>query len=143
MAMSSTFFARRPAVIMRMGSIGLRLSSTRASASKHMDSSLSVLYVTVPDSQVADELGTKLVEESLAACVNIIPGITSIYKWEGKMTKDSELLLMIKTKTSLVEPLTNFVRANHPYDNPEVISVPVTGGSEAYMNWVLAGTKGG
>lgn len=67
----------------------------------------------------------KLVEDKLAACVNLIPGITSIYEWKGKIETDSEVLLMIKTRTSRIEQLTNTVKANHPYEVCEVIAVPV------------------
>ena len=101
---------------------------------------ISIVYVTVPDERVGDELASKLVGEKLAACVNIVPGITSIYSWEGKINKDKELMLIIKTRSSLVVQLTQFVKSNHPYETPEVIALPVTGGSEAYINWIVRGT---
>jgi periplasmic divalent cation tolerance protein len=80
------------------------------------------------------------VGKRLAACVNIIPGITSIYSWKGSVQKDDELLLMIKSRESLVSQIVSDVRQNHPYDVPEVISVPIGGGNEAYMQWVAAET---
>jgi len=80
------------------------------------------------------------VTEKLAACVNIIPGLTSIYAWEGKLEEDSELLLMIKNRAKLVEDLTAAVTSNHPYDVPEVISLPITDGHKAYMDFILEST---
>lgn len=139
--MASSIVTRR--MTRAVGSLGLKPSFVRAtsSATNHMESSLSVVYVTAPDGNVADVLGTKLVEAKLAACVNILPGITSIYKWEGKLNKDIEHLLIIKTRSDLLPSLTDFVKANHPYDTSEVIATPVTGGSEAYLSWALGQTK--
>ncbi len=64
-------------------------------------------------------------------------GLTSVYHWEGKVNKDKELLLMIKTQQGKMEQLTTWVRDKHPYDECEVISVPITGGSHSYIQWVL------
>lgn len=73
--------------------------------------------------------------------MNIIPGITSIYRWQDKVDEDSELLLMIKTQTKLQESLTNRVNALHPYDVPEVIAVPIVNGSAEYLNWIKNSTE--
>ena len=72
----------------------------------------------------------------LAACVNIIPGITSVYEWEGKIENDSELLLMIKTRSSRVPELTEFVTKNHPYDVCEVITSTIDQGNQPYLDWI-------
>ena len=72
----------------------------------------------------------------LAACVNIIPGITSVYEWEGKIENDSELLLMIKTRSSRLPELTEFVTKNHPYDVCEVISSSIDQGNQPYLDWI-------
>ncbi|KAK9797724.1 hypothetical protein WJX73_000059 [Symbiochloris irregularis] len=101
-----------------------------------------VVYVTVPDREVAKKISHGLVESKLAACVNIVPGLQSIYMWEGKVNDDAELLLMIKTGTQIVERLTEYVKANHPYDECEVISVPITGGSQSYISWIEQSTQG-
>ncbi|KAL6259767.1 hypothetical protein P5V15_009681 [Pogonomyrmex californicus] len=85
----------------------------------------SVAYVTVPNDEVAKRLARGLVENKLAACVNIIPQLTSIYEWEGKIQEEPELLLMIKTRTEKVDALTKYVKGNHPYSVCEVISLPV------------------
>lgn len=77
-----------------------------------------------------------LVSNQLAACCNIIPGITSIYEWEGKICNDSESLLMIKSTRAAVPQLTTAVQTEHSYDECEVIAVPVVGGSDTYLDWV-------
>lgn len=99
------------------------------------------VYVTVPSREVGHKLAAGLVEAKLAACVNIIPGVESVYWWEGKVNTDSELLLMIKTRQTLVPQLTAWVKGNHPYDECEVISVPITGGSASYLKWLFDSTK--
>jgi periplasmic divalent cation tolerance protein len=96
-----------------------------------------VVYVTVPNKDVARQIAFALVDERLAACTNIIPGLESVYEWDGKIQSDNELLLMIKTSASLIPSLTNKVKELHPYDECEVIAVPVIGGSSTYLQWVM------
>ncbi|KAG5325695.1 CUTA protein, partial [Pseudoatta argentina] len=103
----------------------------------------SVAYVTVPDDAVAKRLARGLVENKLAACVNIIPRLTSMnkycfhrYEWEGKIQEESELLLMIKTRTEKVDALTKYVKENHPYTICEVISLPIQNGNSDYLKWI-------
>ena len=96
----------------------------------------SAAFVTVPDMEVAEKLASGLVTSKLAACVNIIPGLTSVYEWEGKVEKDSELLLMIKTRTERVDELSAWVKANHPYDVCEVISTKIDNGNPPYLKWL-------
>jgi len=103
---------------------------------------VSVVYVTAPDSTVADKLAGQLVSEGLAACVNIVPGLTSVYRWKGEICKDSELLLIIKTSNRLLESLVPFVKANHPYDECEVLALPAVAGSPSYLQWVLDSANG-
>ncbi len=99
--------------------------------------------MTVPSIEVGKKIASGLVSKKLAACVNIIPQITSIYEWEGKINEDSELLLMIKTQSHLFEELSAFVKQNHPYDVPEVIGLPIDQGSKGYLDWVkqVTGTQ--
>ncbi|OWR43456.1 CutA protein [Danaus plexippus plexippus] len=96
----------------------------------------SVAYVTVPNIDVGKSIGHTLVKNKVAACVNIIPGVTSIYEWKNEIAEDSEALLMIKTRTSLVDKLTELVRANHPYEVCEVISLPIKNGNPPYLKWI-------
>ncbi|XP_056011714.1 protein CutA homolog isoform X2 [Ostrea edulis] len=85
----------------------------------------SVAFVTIDKMEIAKKLAAGLVKEKHAACVNIIPGLISVYEWEGKINEDPELLLKIKTATSKVDDVIKYVRENHPYDVAEVISFKV------------------
>ncbi|KAJ8727374.1 hypothetical protein PYW07_001493 [Mythimna separata] len=96
----------------------------------------SVAYVTVPTVEVARSMGHGLVKNKLAACVNVIPQITSIYEWDDQIKEDSEALLMIKTRTSEVDRLIEFVRTKHPYTVCEVISLPIQNGNPPYLKWI-------
>lgn len=86
-------------------------------------------------------IANDLVSRHLAACVNIVPGVESIYFWDGKVNQDAELLLIIKTRASLLEALTAAVKAKHPYDTPEVLALPAAGGSVTYLKWVADSTS--
>lgn len=103
---------------------------------------LVVVYVTAPDLDVATRLGRALVEEELAACCNLVPGVRSIYRWQGAVQEDGEVLLVIKTRAARLEALTARVVALHPYDLPEVIALPVAAGHLPYLAWVRAGAGG-
>ncbi|KAL5285048.1 CUTA family protein [Megaselia abdita] len=111
-----------------------RLSSVKMST--YEKNSSSIAYVTIPDDASAKVLAHKIVTNKLAACVNILPGITSIYTWEGKVNEDSEVLMMIKTRTSRVEDLVKFVKESHPYSVAEVITVPIEAGNPPYLDWI-------
>ena len=80
-------------------------------------------------------------EERLAACVNLLPGVRSIYRWEGEVQDDGEVLLIVKTREDALPALTARVVALHPYDVPEVIALPVAGGSDAYLAWLRDGVE--
>ena len=102
---------------------------------------LLVVLCTVPDAAVAERIATALVEERLAACVNLVPGATSIYRWEGKLQRDAELLLVIKTAAERLAALTARVQALHPYEVPEIIALPITMGARPYLDWITESTK--
>ncbi|GLQ86505.1 divalent-cation tolerance protein CutA [Dyella flagellata] len=93
-------------------------------------------YCTCPDAASAQQLAQTLVNESLAACVNHVPGIRSTYRWRGEVTTDSEELLLIKTTAARFDALRERLLALHPYELPELIAVPVEHGHAAYLDWV-------
>ncbi|CAG5123556.1 unnamed protein product [Candidula unifasciata] len=97
----------------------------------------SMAFVTVPNIEIGRRLAHGLVEQKLAACVNIIPQVTSVYTWQGKINEDSELILMIKTLTSRIDDVSEFVRKNHPYECAEVISSKIDNGNPPYLKWIL------
>lgn len=94
-----------------------------------------VVFITAPEGE-APGLARALVGERLAACVNLIPGVTSVYRWESQIQEDSETLLVAKTTEEGVEPLTRRVRELHSYEVPEVVVLPVVGGLAQYLDWV-------
>jgi periplasmic divalent cation tolerance protein len=95
-----------------------------------------VVLVTAPDAEAAARLARSVVGERLAACVNLVPAIRSIYRWEGQVQDDTETLLVIKTTEERMDALCARVNALHPYDLPEVLALPAAGGSAAYLDWV-------
>ena len=96
-----------------------------------------VALCTVPDQATGEKLAHALVEARLAACVNLVTGVTSIYRWEGKVQKETECLLVIKTGAARFEELKRRIKELHPYDLPEVIAVPITAGSSEYLQWIM------
>jgi len=91
---------------------------------------------TCPDPETARAIGSALVERRLAACVSVIEGLTSIYAWEGRVQRDSECLLLIKTRRELFDTLREEVRTRHPYELPEILAVAVDRGLGAYLRWI-------
>ncbi|XP_009380231.2 protein CutA 1, chloroplastic isoform X1 [Musa acuminata AAA Group] len=120
--------------------------STRGLHSTGMEGALTtvpsiVVYVTVPNKEAGMKLAESIIKEKLAACVNRVPGIESVYWWDGKVETDAEELLIIKTRESLLGALTQHVKSNHEYDVPEVIALPITGGNEKYLEWIKDSTR--
>jgi periplasmic divalent cation tolerance protein len=103
---------------------------------------VSVVFVTVGKEEEALALGQALVQERLAACVNIVSGVRSIYRWKGEVCDDRELLMIMKTRTSLVQALQDRIKALHSYDVPEIIALPVDQGLPEYLDWVLENSVG-
>ncbi len=95
-----------------------------------------VVLITVPNDKTADSIANTLVSERLAACVNILPAIRSIYRWNDEIQTDSELLLVVKTKRELFEQLKEKVLTVHPYDVPEVVMLPIIAGNASYLRWI-------
>ncbi len=100
-----------------------------------------VVLTTVPDEDTGRRLGRTLVEERLAACVNVSPAVASFYWWGGKLVEDTERVLLIKTKAAVLERLEARLKELHPYELPEFIALPVIAGSAAYLRWLGAETQ--
>lgn len=100
-----------------------------------------IVLCTCPDSVTAERLSREIVEGRLAACVNIIPGIQSVFRWEGKVQSESETLLVIKTVRGRYAELEASLQAAHPYDVPEILLIPVGAGLPAYLEWVSNETE--
>ncbi|KAD4586104.1 hypothetical protein E3N88_23705 [Mikania micrantha] len=123
---------------------GFHSSVIRMEASNQTTVPSIVVYVTVPNKEAGKKLAASIVKEKLAACVNRVPGIAgieSVYLWDGEILTDSEELLIIKTRESLLNALTEHVKENHEYDVPEVIALPITGGSIPYLEWLKNSTR--
>lgn len=99
-----------------------------------------VVLVTAPSQEKAVEIARAVVEARLAACGNVVPGLRSIYRWEGRVHDDAEALLVLKTTRARFEALRDRVLALHPYEVPEVLALPVEAGSAAYLGWIAGET---
>jgi len=100
----------------------------------------SIIYITAPAFGEAEKIADTLVEERLAACVNIIPQMKSVYRWEGKINRENEVVLIAKTKTALVEKLTQKIKSIHSYSCPCIVSVEITGGNPDFIEWIVSET---
>jgi periplasmic divalent cation tolerance protein len=101
-----------------------------------------IVLITASSKEEAVKLGTALVEERLAACVNIVPEVRSLFSWEGKTQDERETLLIAKSRQPLLRQLVSRVKSLHSYTVPEVIALPIVGGSEDYLAWLSESTKG-
>jgi periplasmic divalent cation tolerance protein len=99
-----------------------------------------LILCTCPDGESAARIARVLVEERLAACVNRVPGLTSVYRWQGEIHEDSEVLLLIKTRSELFESLRARLVALHPYDVPEVIAFDIAASHAPYLEWLRTET---
>jgi len=95
-----------------------------------------LIYCTCPDINSGQQIAQALVEENLVACVNLLPQMLSIYRWQGKLQQDSECLLLMKTIQSQFTAIQNRVRQLHSYELPELISVPINDGLPEYIDWI-------
>jgi periplasmic divalent cation tolerance protein len=100
-----------------------------------------LVLCTCPDQETALAIGTHLVEQRLAACVNLVLGVTSIYRWEGNVQREPEVLLLVKTRTERFGDLAESLRRLHPYDVPEIIAVPIDAGLPEYLTWITQCTQ--
>jgi len=102
-----------------------------------------VVLMTAGSQEEADRIANTLVAEMLAACVNVLPGMTSVYRWEGDVQRDQEWLLVAKSTRGTLDDLVRRVQAIHSYDLPEIIALPIVGGSEGYLRWLDGEVHGG
>lgn len=100
-----------------------------------------IILCTCTDRTTAERIAETVVSERLAACVNIAPGLTSIYRWEGQIQREAELLLLIKTRQAVYPQLEARIRELHPYQVPEIIALPIQAGSAAYLDWIADSTR--
>ena len=96
-----------------------------------------LVMITAPSEGAARDIAQALLEKKLAACVNLVPGIRSLYTWDGAVNDDDEVLLIVKSRAALFEnQLVPAVQQLHPYDVPEIIAVPIMMGSQSYLDWI-------
>ncbi len=100
-----------------------------------------VLFITTATAKEAQRISRVLVEQRKAACVNIVPRVSSLFWWQDKLDSTQESLLIVKTKTSLLNELVRLVKEIHSYDIPEIIALPIIGGNQDYLEWVGKETK--
>ena len=102
-----------------------------------MDNPYIIVLITVPSQEAGKQVAHALLDQRLAACVNILPQVHSLYLWQGKTNADEELLLVVKSRAALfADRLVPAVKAVHPYEVPEIIALPVLMGSASYLEWI-------
>jgi periplasmic divalent cation tolerance protein len=101
-----------------------------------------LVYTTWPALVEAERVGRQIVERRLAACVNILPGMISHYWWEGKVERGEEVVMILKTRASLVDALGAAVKESHSYVTPSILVLPIEGAHPAYLDWIMAETEG-
>ena len=99
-----------------------------------------LVYATFPSLEEAERIGGRLVDDGLAACVNILPGMVSIYVWQEQRQKDVECAMIIKSRAALADRIIGTVRGLHPYENPAVVVLDITNGSPPFLAWILEQT---
>jgi periplasmic divalent cation tolerance protein len=100
-----------------------------------------LVLTTLPNSDAAAELAKSVVGEKLAACANVMPAVRSIYRWQGKVEDENEVLVLLKTQRARFEALRARILELHPYDVPEVIALPIEQGHGAYLDWIANETR--
>lgn len=98
--------------------------------------SVQAVLMTAPDLETGERIGTRLVEERLAACANIVPGAVSVFRWDGEVRREGEVLVILKTTEERLDALRERAVELHPYDVPEVLAIPIAGGHAPYLDWV-------
>lgn len=101
-----------------------------------MENKFCVVFITAPSLEEGKKIATGLVDAKLAACINLVPHIESVYRWEGKIEAANEVLLVAKTTMEKFKKLETWVKAHHSYTVPEIITLPITAGSSPYLQWL-------
>ena len=101
-----------------------------------------LVYTTYPSLVEAEKAGRLIVEAGLAACVNIVPEMVSIFRWKGQVERGAEAIMIIKTRTSLQERVAAAVRESHPFETPAILFLPTGGGDKVYVDWIMEETAG-
>lgn len=96
-----------------------------------------LVLCTCPDRAAGLEIARALCDQQLAACTNLLPGVISVYHWQGKIMQDEEVLLLVKTRADLLPQVEELIRSKHVYQVPEVIALPITAGSADYLHWMF------
>lgn len=114
------------------------MEETANSGDRHptTDTSVVAVLVTVPDAETGVDLARAAVQERLAACGNVVPGLTSVYRWKGQVHQDRESLIIFKTTRESLEPLKKRLLDLHPYDVPEILALSISDGHLPYLRWV-------
>jgi len=100
-----------------------------------------LIYATFPTLESAETVGTRLVDQGLAACVNIWQGMTSIYVWQGERHRDSEVVMVIKTRAAIADTAIAEAKRHHPYTNPAFLTLPVESGAPDFLKWIAEQTR--
>jgi periplasmic divalent cation tolerance protein len=108
--------------------------------SNETDGPFSIVLVTCP-TEASEKIARAVLDGRAAACVNIVSGVRSLYRWEGKVEDANECLLLIKTRTALLGELERVVRGAHPYKLPAIVALPITQGYRPYLDWIAESTK--
>jgi periplasmic divalent cation tolerance protein len=95
-----------------------------------------IVFCTVPDISTAEHIADRVVGEGIAACLSMIPGVTSVYRWKGSICRDSELICVIKTTESRFSELEAAIKEMHPYEVPEIVAIPIALGHAPYLSWI-------
>ncbi|MCD2450681.1 divalent-cation tolerance protein CutA [Methylicorpusculum oleiharenae] len=101
-----------------------------------MSQNYQIIFCTCPDQQTATKLAHLLINQNLAACVNLLPGLTSVYRWQDKIETANEHLLLIKTRADFYSRIAKLIKCHHPYELPEIIAVTVDNGAPDYLQWI-------
>ncbi|NXQ06138.1 CUTA protein, partial [Vidua macroura] len=115
---------------------GLALQLHSAVTGSYVPGTHSIAFVSCLNEQIARDIARAIMDKRLAAYVNILPKSSALYFWKGELEESTEILLLVKTRTSKIGELSNYVRSIHPFEMPEIISLPIDQGNPVYLKWI-------